>query len=164
VSSYDTFRSRFNRAISVIHGHQPLPEVEMGNKDLRSIFEQIAHRADHVYRTADARFAMLRRDMQEISSLCEQGISSITHTSVETREPVWEEHPKAPRWMMERGVEGDFFNPHLENDECKVAGCRPAFPGEIPRNSPELDAEFTKRTMTPTEYRSLFTNEPQPPT
>jgi hypothetical protein len=159
----------------------------MGSNDLRTIFEHIISEA-----SAGRHLHPIRMD--RIMNLCEQGISSITHTTIETREPLWEEHPRSVHWMMERGVEGDFFNPHLENDECKAAGCRPAFPGEIPRTqnttsptvsdddilresggeepSDQLAAQqlrkygrtghdvLRKRTMTPAEYRSLFTNEP----
>jgi hypothetical protein len=154
----------------------------MNDPTLRSLFEQIIRDAKLLLSRPADRYVI----SENIVGLCEQGISMVTHTVIEVRPPVWEEHTtveakerQIPRWMMERGVEGDFFNPHFENRECKEAGCRPAFPSEMPYKKPfklidnqgnvifdsldpgstsESEMEHARRTMTPEEFEALYTN------
>lgn len=100
------------------------------SQELRSIFEAIIRAVgtpgNPVYIV----------DTPRIVALAERGISLLSHSKIEeTKPPYWEEHDREPRWMMSIGVEGDRFNPHLEDSGCKESGCRPAFPKEIPRRT-----------------------------
>jgi hypothetical protein len=103
----------------------------MNTAELRRVFEKIAATAQ------DLRLqGVYSMSLEHIIAQSEYGISLITHLPSEPSLPIWENHERPPRWMMEIGVDNDRFNPHLENPKCKTAGCVPAMPIEIPRSKP----------------------------
>jgi hypothetical protein len=68
------------------------------------------------------------RITERLPDVRKDGVSALGLITVEAQETPW---VHCGEMMLERGVEGHWFNPHMKNDQCEAMGCRPLEAGWI---------------------------------